>query len=414
MNLFVGLDVSSETLEACFLGDQIDQVFLRTRFTNDTVGANQIKNEIIRLNAETHFKKIMIGMESTSLYSFHPAIFFQNDQELKALNVKTVIEDPRRVRKYAESYDTDKTDYNDAFIIADYLRIGRGTTSPMREEKFMALQRLTRSRYQLIQQLTETKQHFLENLCYKVNTLSHELDSVQVFSATTIELMTEELSIDDLANMPLEDLAELVQKKGHGRFKDPKVFAKTIQKACRNSYRLDKTMADSIDTILGILAREMRGLTKSIKDLNKAIEDLVSTTPEYKCLTSIPGVGPVYAAGILAEIGQIERFPDQAQLAKYAGLTWKRKQSGNFESENTKLSQTGNRYFRYYLVEAANSVKNRVPEYKTFYQRKYAETPKHKHKRALVLTARKFVRLVDTLLRNHQLYMPPKEAKGTE
>ena len=151
-------------------------------------------------------------MESTSLYSFHPAIFFQNDQELKALNVKTVIEDPRRVRKYAESYDTDKTDYNDAFIIADYLRIGRGTTSPMREEKFMALQRLTRSRYQLIQQLTETKQHFLENLCYKVNTLSHELDSIQVFSATTIELMTEEVSIDDLANMPLEDLAELVQK----------------------------------------------------------------------------------------------------------------------------------------------------------------------------------------------------------
>ncbi|WP_155728997.1 transposase, partial [Ligilactobacillus aviarius] len=89
---------------------------------------------------------------------------------------------------------------------------------------------------------------------------------------------------------------------------------------------------------------------------------------------------------------------------------WKRKQSGNFESENTKLSQTGNRYFRYYLVEAANSVKNRVPEYKTFYQRKYAETPKHKHKRALVLTARKFVRLVG----NHQLYMPPKEAKETE
>ena len=284
----------------------------------------------------------------------------------------------------------------------------------MREEKFMALQRLTRSRYQLMHQLIETKQHFLENLCYKVNTLSRELDSVQVFSATTISLMTEDLSLDDLANMPLENLADLVQAKGRGRFKDPTVFAQTIQKACRNSYRLDKAMADSIDTILGILAREMRGLTKSIKDLDKAIEDLVSTTSEYKCLTSIPGIGPVYAAGILAEIGQIERFPDQAQLAKYAGLTWKRKQSGNFESENTQLSQTGNRYFRYYLVEAANSVKNHVPEYKNFYQRKYAETPKHKHKRALVLTARKLVRLVDTLLRNRQLYVPPKEVQETE
>ena len=39
---------------------------------------------------------------------------------------------------------------------------------------------------------------------------------------------------------------------------------------------------------------------------------------------------------------------------------------------------------------------------------------KHKHKRALVLTARKLVRLVDTLLRNRQLYVPPKEVQETE
>ncbi|OAQ03464.1 hypothetical protein A3O11_06850 [Ligilactobacillus aviarius] len=117
---------------------------------------------------------------------------------------------------------------------------------------------------------------------------------------------------------------------------------------------------------------------------------------------------------MVAGIRHMERLPDQAQLAEYACFTWKRKQCVNFACENTKLSRTGKLCFRYYLVEAANSVKNRVPEYKTFYQRKDAETPKHKHKRALVLTARKFVRLVDTLLRNHQLYMPPKEAKEIE
>ncbi|GBG07691.1 putative IS110 family transposase, partial [Paenibacillus agaridevorans] len=66
-------------------------------------------------------------------------------------------------------------------------------------------------------------------------------------------------------------------------------------------------------------------------------EDLVQTVPEYQCLTSIPGVGPVYAAGLLAEIGQIERFPDQTSLAKYAGLTWPKHQSGRHEAENTPL-----------------------------------------------------------------------------
>ncbi len=57
-------------------------------------------------------------------------------------------------------------------------------------------------------------------------------------------------------------------------------------------------------------------------------------------------------AGLIAEIGQIERFEDQTKLAKYAGLSWKVKQSGNYQSQNTPLTKQGNRYFRYYLVEA--------------------------------------------------------------
>ncbi len=74
-----------------------------------------------------------------------------------------------------------------------------------------------------------------------------------------------------------------------------------------------------------------------------------------------PGIGKVYCAGILAEIGQIERFEDQAKLAKYAGLYWKRKQSGSYESERTSLTRTGNHYLRYYLIEAANSVRRYEP-----------------------------------------------------
>ena len=82
--------------------------------------------------------------------------------------------------------------------------------------------------------------------------------------------------------------------------------------------------------------------------------------PEYQCLTSIPGVGLVYAAGIIAEVGQIERFENQAKLAKYAGLHWKKSESGNYKSENTPLTKRGNRYLRYYLIEAANSVRRHL------------------------------------------------------
>src|SRR5690606_1362054 len=112
------------------------------------------------------------------------------------------------------------------------------------------------------------------------------------------------------------------------------------------------------------------------------------------------------SAGIQAEIGQIERFESEAKIAKYAGLYWRKHQSGRFTADDTSLSRNGNQYLRYYLVEAASSVRRHDSEFKEYYSKKYDEVPKHQHKRALVLTARKLVRLVDALLRKNQIYTP--------
>ncbi|KGL41412.1 IS110 family transposase [Listeria sp. SHR_NRA_18] len=418
MKLFVGIDVSSEKLDTCFLTDDDSlTVLAEMSLGNDVVGATTIKEKILACHEAWHFTQIVIGMESTSMYSFHPAMFFNEDEALRALPTVVTVENPFRIKQFSRMFDEDKTDKNDALRIADFLRIQRFTTSPIKEEKYMALQRLTRARYQMIGQLVEAKQHFLENLTYKCNTLTRELkasdSSTSVFSATLLSLFTEDYSLDDLAEMPLEDFASLLQEKGRGRFKQPEALAKTIKKAIRGSYRLGSVAQESIDAVLSAIAAQIRGLENSIQALDKSIEQLVVAIPEYQCLTSIPGVGKVYAAGLIAEIGQIDRFEDQTKLAKYAGLSWKVKQSGNYQSEHTPLTKQGNRYFRYYLVEATNSVRRHLPEYGEFYAKKYQETPKHQHKRAIVLTARKFVRLMDTLLRNHQLYTPPRSVLET-
>jgi hypothetical protein len=73
------------------------------------------------------------------------------------------------------------------------------------------------------------------------------------------------------------------------------------------------------------------------------------------------------------------------------------------------MSKRGNTYLRYYLIEAANSVRQHCLEYRTYYQHKREETTKHAHRRALVLTARKLVRLIDALLRQGTIYRPPAE-----
>ena len=76
MKLFVGLDVSSEKLDVCFLSDDDQLTILQEdSLGNDIEGANQIKQKILAFQKVYSFSQIVIGMESTSMYSFHPATF---------------------------------------------------------------------------------------------------------------------------------------------------------------------------------------------------------------------------------------------------------------------------------------------------------------------------------------------------
>ena len=101
-------------------------------------------------------------------------------------------------------------------------------------------------------------------------------------------------------------------------------------------------------------------------------------------LKSIPGIGPVGAAGILSEIGDITAFHSSDALAKYAGLTSDEKRFRRLLFlEDNNLTKAGNTYLRYYLGEAANSVRRFNLEYRDFYAKKYAEVTKHQHKRSL-------------------------------
>ena len=113
------------------------------------------------------------------------------------------------------------------------------------------------------------------------------------------------------------------------------------------------------------------------------------------------------------------RFADPAENARRqdpAGR-WRKRQSADFEAEDTRLTRARNRYLRYYFCEAANAVRMHDAEYAAFYERKYNEVRKHQHirrtlrERAIVLTARKLVRLVVRLLTTNQPYQPRRPSE---
>lgn len=165
-----------------------------------------------------------------------------------------------------------------------------------------------------------------------------------------------------------------------------------------------KSLADPVNASLAASISVIKAMQSEIKKLDKLIAKLLEALPQT--LNSIKGIGPVYAAGILAEVADIKRFRNHKALAKFAGLVWNEHQSGEWRAEDTRRIRSGYKYLRYYLVEAANLIRLHDQEYGCFYRSKYDEAHNHKHKRALVLTARKLVRLVFALLRTNQLYTP--------
>ena len=101
-------------------------------------------------------------------------------------------------------------------------------------------------------------------------------------------------------------------------------------------------------------------------------------------------------------------FDSDNALAKFVGLIWYKHDSGQFASEDNKLTKAGNTYLRYYIVEATSSVINYNISYKDFYNKKFYEVTKHQHSRATILTARKFVRLIYSLMSGNKLYSKDK------
>ena len=275
----------------------------------------------------------------------------------------------------------------------------------MDDYRYQALRTLTRARLDVIQNLTREKQRFANYLFLKCSGIAQEKD-IQNTSATTIALMEHFETVDDLANSDLDELTAFIAETGRGRFVDPNAVAKVIQAAAKGSYRLPKTVNDTVNQAMSVSIASMRALKEQVKVLDKAIEQQFEIIPNT--LTSIPGIGKVYSAGIIAEIGDIHRFASQASVAKFAGLVWTQHQSGEFEAEHSRMIKSGNRYLRYYLLEAANSVRRCDSEFRHYYDLKFNEVNKYQHKRALALTARKLVRLVFRLLKDNRLYIPPE------
>ena len=406
-SLFVGIDVSKLSNQVYAMNfDQ--KKLLSFVVSNDTSGAAKIEEKLIDCLVKNSLDKVVIVMESTGMYSFHIATYLSVSEELAKYSVLVYCINPKTSQNYRKSFsEMDKTDPKDSYILADMARVGKvNDLTPVKGPQKLALQRLTRHRKHISEQIVREKLYVLNNVFLKFSAFGAKSPFSAPFSATAQAVLLEYKSPEDIINTSLEDLTSFLATVSKNRFADSKKVAETLTKCARMSYRLDKAAYDPINTAIASSLSILRCLESQLKHIDKEIVNLTKgfNSDEYNCLISIPGIGPTFAAGILSEIGSIKQFDNEEALAKYAGLTWRRHQSGKDEYEDTPMTKTGNSYLRYYLVEAAGMAVLHNPVYKDYYQKKFAEVKTHQHTRALALTSRKLVRLIYGLLIKNQLY----------
>lgn len=404
--LYVGTDISERVNRSRFYDGAGNEVGGRVESQNDLPGSSDLAEQAISRAALGGAKEILWGLEATNLFWWHLATFLTTHPKLLASGLRCYNFNPRQVKKFKESYpDIGKDDWTDAMVIADRLRFGRLPAECYLDERYQPLQRLTRYRRHLVTQLVREKQVALGYVYLKLSAYSLERPLSDTFGATSQELLEGYLTPDEIVAAPIEELASLVKEHSRGRVADPEAVAKVLQQAARRSYRLSASMVEPVNLILSSALLSIRTLTSQLGPIEKAIAAELEAAPP-QTLSTIPGLGPVFTAGIVSEIGDVGRFEREGSLAKFCGLTWRRHQSGEFEGEDRPLTKTGNAYLRYYMVEAANSVRLSCPEFGSYYQKKFREATRHKHRRALVLTARKLVRLVHSMLRSGRIYQP--------
>ena len=104
------------------------------------------------------------------------------------------------------------------------------------------------------------------------------------------------------------------------------------------------------EIVLKDIKKSIAFLEKSIQALEKAVADLIASDADLssnmELLCSIPGVGPITAAIILAELPPVKQFNSCSQAVAYAGLSPRQFSSGSSIRGKTRLCKTGNRYLR--------------------------------------------------------------------
>lgn len=125
-----------------------------------------------------------------------------------------------------------------------------------------------------------------------------------------------------------------------------------------------------------------------------------------KLLETIPGLGPVNIACVLARYGNFGRFDNSRQVVSYGGLSPTVRQSGKINGLGGRITKSGNALLRGYLTQAALAIIKQADENNPLYVWYLHVRTRRGWKKARVALARKLLAVIFGVIKHNQPFDP--------
>ena len=387
----VGIDIGKNHHEASIVSPEGKQIGRSLRFATTHKGADSLMRFIFKNIGNS---PCVFGMEATGHY-WYPIYSF-----LKAKGYTIYVINPIQSDSLRKMYIRQtKNDSIDSFLIAEVIRFGQFGTTSMADENILAMRQLCRYRDSVISSRTEIK--------LRIGTImeqifpEYEKQFSSLWVSTSMGILEKYLTPENIENTPIDELFEIIKDKSHNRLTKAKAIS--IKEAAADTFGI-KIAQDAFSFQLKQLIDRMNFHDKQIEALDI---EIMKYYEQFDCyLHTIPGIGIIGAATILAEIGDISRFKNSSALVAFAGIDPTVRQSGEFNSTHNHMSKRGSPYLRHAIFLAATTCSFHNSPLNAYYKKK-RDQGKH-HLTATGAVARKLTTIIYAVLRDSKPYEPKK------
>ena len=374
MLYYVGIDISKYKHDFCIISNTGQIIVENYSFENNKKGFQ----ELLEMLKPYNKSEVHIAFEATGHYSLNLELFLI-DQGFSFMKMNPLV-----IHQFlkARSLRRTKTDKADALSIVQYLMSVPYKPNSNLLYNIYSLKSLCRTRELLIKERSK----FAVLL---TNELDKSFPELKPFfnnniSSTLLYILERYKNTSHISLMKDYDS---IRKVSHGKFSYVK-FAK-LKELAKNSIGYHD---ENSDLLISTYIQIYNNFNDKINPIDKQISTIIKELNPR--MLTIPGIGELSAASILAEYGDIKNFSSPAKMLAFAGLEPSVIESGTLSS-NGKMVKHGSGHLRYSIMNTSMIILRYSPTFYDYYLKKRSEGKCHRV--ALSHVCKKLIRIIYSL-----------------